>query len=65
MPLPWVLGPGERHLWVRGRILRQRKPALSLNARLARRMPPDGTRVRVRTVRRYITAFEVCDEESI
>ena len=39
--------------------------ALSLNARLARRMPPDGTRVRVRTVRRYITAFEVCDEESI
>lgn len=37
--------------------------ALSLNARLARRMPPDGTRVRVKTVRRYITAFEVCNEK--
>ncbi len=33
--------------------------ALTLNARLARRMPPNGTPVRVTAVRRFITAFEV------
>lgn len=33
--------------------------ALTLNARLARRMPPNGSRVRVSAVRKYITAFEV------
>ena len=36
---------------------------LNLDASLAGRMPPDGTKVRVLTVRQYITAFEVCDEK--
>ena len=33
--------------------------SLNIDARLARRLPPDGTSVRVMTVRKYITAFEV------
>ena len=32
---------------------------LNLDARFAKKLPPDGTRVRVRTVRKFITAIEV------
>ena len=41
--------------------IRQEEETVSLNidARLARRLPLDGTSVRVMTVRKYITAFEV------
>lgn len=37
--------------------------ALSINAALADRMPPNGAYVRVQAARKYITAFEVCDEQ--
>ena len=33
--------------------------SLSIDASLARCLPPDGTWVRVKAVRKYITAFEV------
>ena len=36
---------------------------LILDARLARRLPPSGAFVRVAAVRKYITAYEVCDEK--
>ena len=32
---------------------------LNLDARLKKQMPPDGTRVRVRTAHKFITGFEV------
>ena len=32
---------------------------LNIDARLVKKLPPDGTRVRVRTVRKFITAIEV------
>ena len=32
---------------------------LNIDARLVKKLPPDGTRVRVRTVRKFITAVEV------
>ncbi len=35
---------------------------LNIDARLNKRLPPDGTAVRVLTVRKYITAFEVLHE---
>lgn len=35
---------------------------LNIDANLTKRLPPDGTAVRVLTVRKYITAFEVRDE---
>ena len=35
---------------------------LNLDARLAGRLPKNGTRVRVRTAKKYITAIEVLDE---
>ena len=38
--------------------------ALSVNARLAKKMPPDGTNVRVLAAHRYISAIEVQDEEA-
>ena len=33
--------------------------SLTVDASLARRLPPDGSRVRVQTVRKYITGYEV------
>ena len=35
---------------------------LSIDAALARRLPPDGSLVRVQTVRKYITGYEVLHE---
>lgn len=32
---------------------------LNMDGRLVKKLPPDGTRVRVRTVRKFITAIEV------
>lgn len=37
--------------------------ALQADAPLCRLLPPDGTRVRVRTVRRFITAWEAYDAD--
>lgn len=37
---------------------------LNLNARFADKMPPDGTRTRVRAAHRYIFAYEVQDEKA-
>jgi len=36
---------------------------LNVNARFAHELPPDGTRVRVTTARKFITAFEVAHEK--
>ena len=38
--------------------------SLHVDASLARRLPPSGSRVRLKTVRKYITAYEVCHEET-
>lgn len=38
--------------------------ALNVNARYADRMPPEGSRVRVRAARRYLFAYEVRDEKA-
>lgn len=35
---------------------------LNVDARLAKMLPKNGSRVRVKTVRKYITAAEACDE---
>ena len=59
------LSPGAfqipKSIAVRKVNIRQEEETVSLNidARLARHLPPDGTPVRVITVRKYITAFEV------
>ncbi len=37
----------------------EEKHTLNLDARFIKKLPPDGTRVRVRVVRKFITAFEV------
>lgn len=60
-----TVAPGEialpRSISVKKAVLEEngKEVPLTLNARMARRMPPNGTRVRVTAVRRYITAFEV------
>ncbi len=60
-----LLSPGAfqipRSIAVRKVMLTQGEETVSLNidARLAQRLPKDGSFVRVRTVRKYITGFEV------
>lgn len=59
------LSPGAfripKSISIRKLSIRQDEENISLNidARLACRLPPDGTSVRVMTVRKYVTAFEV------
>ena len=38
--------------------------ALQADAALSRALPPSGSRVRVRVVRKYITAWEACDADA-
>ena len=40
----------------------EEKVTLNVDARFAKSLPQDGSRVRVKTVRKYITAVEACDE---
>lgn len=53
-----------RSVTVRRIVLRQGEEEihLSVNARLAHRLPPDGTCVRVRQTQQFVTAWEACDE---
>ena len=53
-----------RSIYVQKAVLQQEDDAVTLhvNARLAHRLPPDGTSIRVQTVKQFITAYEVCDE---
>lgn len=55
-----------RSIWIRRVTLTdgEERIALSVLAEKARELPPDGTRVRVETVRKYIMGWEACRDQT-